>query len=110
MTLAEFKAWFEGYTESLDGPPNAKQWKRIKGRVKEIDGETVTRRVFVDHLWPRRFWDQPYISYCANKTAADDIVRGSGTTLEGKSLQYDSGAAMQALGMADAAHDAGLRK
>lgn len=38
MTLAEFKAWFEGFTEDMDGAPNTKQWKRIKDRVKQIDG------------------------------------------------------------------------
>ena len=37
MTLQEFKAWFEGYTESLNGPPGEKQWKRICDRVKEIN-------------------------------------------------------------------------
>ena len=42
MTLSEFKAWFEGFTENIDGKPNEKQWKRIKARVKEIDGTPVT--------------------------------------------------------------------
>jgi len=26
MTLQEFKAWFSGYTEAMNGPPNATQW------------------------------------------------------------------------------------
>lgn len=45
MTLAEFKAWFEGFTESMEGQPTAKQWKRIKERVAQIDGTTVTHQV-----------------------------------------------------------------
>ena len=42
MTLSEFKAWFEGFTESLSGPPNPDQWKRIQDRVKQIAPVTVT--------------------------------------------------------------------
>lgn len=37
MTLAEFKAWFDGYTESMDGPPSEKQWERIKAKVRGVD-------------------------------------------------------------------------
>jgi hypothetical protein len=58
MTLAEFKAWFEGFTEAMDGAPDEKQWARIKARVKEIDGVAVTKTVFVDHYYPpyRPYW------------------------------------------------------
>lgn len=35
-TVSEFKAWFEGFTEAMDGPPDAKQWARIQSKVKEI--------------------------------------------------------------------------
>ncbi len=37
MTLTEFKAWFSGYTEDMDRPPTAKQWKRIKKVVADVD-------------------------------------------------------------------------
>lgn len=33
MKLAEFKAWFEGFTEDMDRAPTAKQWKRIVRRL-----------------------------------------------------------------------------
>jgi hypothetical protein len=36
MTIAEFKAWFEGYTEEMVGPPSPEQWKRIMARVSEL--------------------------------------------------------------------------
>lgn len=53
MTLAEFKAWFEGFTEDMDGQPNAKQWTRIKARVAQIDGVAITREVvYRDRYWP----------------------------------------------------------
>lgn len=68
MTLAEFKAWFEGFTEDMEGQPNAKQWKRIKARVAQIDGVAITREVvYRDRYWPsyvKRTWfdTQPYTS------------------------------------------------
>jgi hypothetical protein len=52
MTLQEFKAWFEGFTEDMSAAPSKKQWERIKKRVKEIDGSAVTYPVFVDRYWP----------------------------------------------------------
>lgn len=51
MTLAEFKAWFEGFTEDMAARPTDKQWKRIKARVKEIDGTAITREVIYRN-WP----------------------------------------------------------
>jgi hypothetical protein len=34
--LKEFLAWFGGFTEVLEGPPNEKQWKRIVERVGKL--------------------------------------------------------------------------
>ena len=48
MTLAEFKAWFEGFSETMDGPPNEKQWDRIKARVSEIDNTPISYPIFID--------------------------------------------------------------
>ncbi len=63
MTLAEFKAWFEGFTETLKAAPNEKQWERIKARVAEIDGTVTTYPVFVDRYIPpyRRWYDGVWI-------------------------------------------------
>lgn len=52
MTPAEFKAWFDGFTEGMDGPPSAKQWKKITDKVKTIDGTSVLTPVYVDRWWP----------------------------------------------------------
>jgi len=57
MTLAEFKAWFEGFTEDMDEVPTKKQWARIKVRVKEIDGSVTTERIFIDRYFDR-YWPQ----------------------------------------------------
>lgn len=81
MTLTEFKAWFEGFTEGFDKPPTEKQWKRIKARIAEIDGNPVTERVFIDRYWPshpRPYWwqhvwfstNEPTYTYTVNNSSA----------------------------------------
>lgn len=48
MTLNEFKAWLDGFEEALGGnPPNADQWKTIKGKLAKVvplDAKLVTYR------------------------------------------------------------------
>ena len=67
MTLADFKAWFEGFTENMDGAPNAEQWKRIRKKVKEIDGEWTPRHIFIDrYVRPYRAWWSDGI-YCGHR-------------------------------------------
>lgn len=85
MTLNEFKAWFDGFSEGMDGPPGENQWERIKARVGEITGNPVTHTYFYDHYWP------PYPSTGARSmqfSTADSI--------------WDGASAMNALGRADA--------
>ena len=92
MTLAEFKAWFEGFTEGMDAAPNADQWERIKARVKEIDGTAISYPVFIDRYWPRRYRDvEPWQPYWSCTTAV------SGTAMP----TFDSSSAMMAVGAAD---------
>lgn len=42
MNLSEFKAWFEGFTEGMDGPPNEAQWKRICERLATVAPITLS--------------------------------------------------------------------
>ncbi len=51
MTPAEFKAWFDGFTEAMTGMPTKAQWTRIKERVGQIDGSPLTREVIYKY-WP----------------------------------------------------------
>lgn len=114
MTPSEFKAWFDGFTEALDGTPSKAQWARIKARVAEIDGRAVTREVFVDRYWPLYYQSQnrpwTYMSgtaqMCGNN--GNNYLSGmssnqlSGMNYVSANAVYDSGSAMQALGRADA--------
>lgn len=101
MTLAEFKAWFEGFTENIDGPPNAKQWKRIKARVKEIDGESVTP-VYIDR-WIgryRRYWE-PYQVWCSDGQARDRITATFSNDTAAQPVSYDTTAMLADMGRAE---------
>lgn len=102
MKLDEFKAWFEGFTESMEGKPNDKQWKRIKEQVKKIDGVAVSYPVYIDRYW-RRSWDGPYWAYLSGNAQSLNANR----TLEAYSTNqvsnnFDGVSAMYAAGKAEA--------
>jgi len=56
MTLSEFKAWFEGFSEGIDKAPTEAQFTKIKAKVADIDGAPVTYPVFIDRY---RYWGWP---------------------------------------------------
>ncbi len=86
MTLQEFKAWFDGFTESMDRLPNKKQWERIKERIGQIDGVVTTQHIFVNRYWP----SYPYYPTWGTVTIP---LSGTGT--------YSANTAMYALGQND---------
>lgn len=100
MTMQEFKAWFDGYTEAMDSTPNEKQWNRIKERVRQIDGQmTTVQHFYSDYWWPPRLtgpywqWLTPLPSY--------------GTSISGASpSELPVTTCFAALGTADFAGDA----
>ncbi len=82
MTLAEFKAWFEGFTENLDGPPNVEQWKRIAKRVKQLDGTITDRHVFIErYVTPYRRWYEP-IYWASSGTRVSGQARRQAPSIE----------------------------
>ena len=91
MTPREFKAWFDGFTEAMDGEPNKAQWKRIRARVAEIDGNTVTERIYVDKYWPT------YPRWCYTSATGDTSIPLSGGS-------FNSTLAMNALGRIEASN------
>lgn len=109
MTLSEFKAWFEGYTEGLEAAPTKAQFDRIKEKVKEISGTPVTYPFYIDrYVEPYRRWlsgtdwwggvsgmsGGTLKAYAANSAYAD---KGDSVT-----EPFNSHAAMYALGKAEA--------
>ena len=43
MTLGEFKAWFEGFNESIDGAPTPEQFEKIKEKIDSVYEEPYLR-------------------------------------------------------------------
>lgn len=103
VTLSEFKAWFEGFTESMDAAPSKKQWERIKARVAEINGVAVTREViYRDHYWP---YVNPYPPrYFVGSTAQSSptlTVASNTVALNGSNAAFNAGCALVDLGKAE---------
>lgn len=106
MTLAEFKAWFEGFTEDMDGAPSEKQWKRIKARVKEIDGVAITKTVFIDrYVTPYRpYWSDMVFGASGYVPVGTTCMNAAGEALASAKAavaEFDSHCAMLDLGKAE---------
>lgn len=113
MTPKEFKAWFDGFTEALEGTPSVKQWARIKERVAEIDGTPTTYPVYISGYWRpyRRYLDDYSIYFTSSNSTglrttsggAGDPVASAYYTAPAEDLtpKFDSNHAMYALGKAD---------
>ncbi len=121
MTPSEFKAWFDGFCEAMEGTPSVAQWTRIKARVAEIDGRAITEHVYINryvpNYHPNYYWQSPYgwlYVYCGSGGAigaSNNLMPGgsgtsigSGTfTVNGaNTMAFDSHHAMAALGRAEA--------
>ena len=51
MTTDDFKLWFEGFADALDGPPNAEQWDTIREKLADATA--------VPTMWE---WNNPWTS------------------------------------------------
>lgn len=79
MHLSEFKAWFEGFTEDMDGRPNEKQWTKIQKRVKEITADYTPTPVFIEKYVLPYYPYYPHwssgIALCQNTSNAQAIAQ-----------------------------------
>lgn len=107
MTLSEFKAWFEGFSEGIDKAPTEKQFAKIKAKVALIDGTPVTYPIFVDRYWPHPWHPTPYWGDFIVGNAGD-FAAGTRVSLDavgipdgGGKVTFDSISAMTALGRAE---------
>jgi hypothetical protein len=103
MTPQEFKAWFDGFSEGIDGLPSEKQWEKIKRRVKDIDNKPVTYTVYRDiYLPPYRLQDPYYrnsVTWCSGSmTAAAHVPADKNQMIMNESSDFNSLTAMYDLG------------
>lgn len=63
MTLAEFKAWLEGYESAIGATPDAEQWAKIKERLATVVAVSQSYPLPAkENGWPyadRVRWDSP---------------------------------------------------
>ena len=60
MSPIEFKAWFEGFSEGIEGRPTEKQWTKVKERVAQITPTATPYPIFVDRYVPTYpHWNWP---------------------------------------------------
>lgn len=116
MKLNEFKAWFEGYTESMEGAPSKKQWERIKEQVAAVDGVAITPYsypVYIDRYvrpYYPQYWGQAMgvgnvstvlLSGQAQNSA--NYVSALNNSSQSAGQSFDGASAMYAAGKAEAA-------
>lgn len=108
MTPHEFKAWFEGFTENIIGTPTDLQWRRVRERVAEINGQPVTEHHFFNNYWPPNY--SSYRQYLFPNTIIGGGYSMASTANQASSLAgyaqaqtFDSANAFSILGTADAA-------
>lgn len=90
MTPSEFKAWFSGFTEGLEGTPTEKQWERICKRVEEIDG-TPSTPIYIE-----RYRDRWWPGYCIN---GPQILLNDGAPIRLSTITVSNGSSSVVAGL-----------
>lgn len=79
MTLNEFKAWLEGFSESFDsGIPNPTQWEKILAKLDTVQEEkkVIQTPPYIPSnpipRWPKDPWE-PTITFTDDKTIPLDL-------------------------------------
>ena len=81
MTLNEFRAWFDGFSEAIGDAPTPEQWAKIKAKLAQ-----AREPVVVPSVWPGRLPDAPqrYWGQVPNTcTTAGDPNAGRPITVSG---------------------------
>lgn len=69
MTIAEFKAWLEGFEAAMSGAPTPEQWAAIKAKIATVRGDgqpKVTYRLPAGT--PASPWREPNVFYNDDRT------------------------------------------
>jgi hypothetical protein len=117
MTLIEFKAWFDGFTDGMEGAPSVARWEKIKAKIAKIDDKPTTYPVFIDRYveptWPRRYRDwcstdtryfsgDPVASHSSSYTSLKSVTGlGSGRDDTVDAKPFDARTAFFMAGKAD---------
>ena len=95
MTNGEFKAWFEGFSESIDGRPTIKQFEKIKEKIAMLDGSVAYHHWVDRYVYPvvRPLYSPTFLwnttsavaSVCVDQSISDsEIVATNSPYLDGR--------------------------
>ena len=102
MTLNEFKAWFEGFSEGINKVPSEKQFAKIKSKISEINDTPISYPIFVDrYVRPYRNWFETYGPAWASTGDPLQNVGVAHIVDENSLVKFDSRSAMYAAGRAE---------
>lgn len=68
MTIAEFKAWLEGFEAAMSGAPTPEQWEAIKAKVATLRSESQPKVTYRLPGKPSSPWWEPNIAYNDDRT------------------------------------------
>lgn len=68
MTIAEFKAWLEGFEAAMSGAPTPEQWEAIKAKVAALRSEIQPKVTYRFPGKPSSPWWEPNVSYNDDRT------------------------------------------
>ena len=58
MTLNEFRAWFDGFSEAIGDAPTPEQWAKIKAKLAQ-----AREPLSVPSVYPRGYFDLTCVPY-----------------------------------------------
>ena len=58
MNVYEFKAWFEGFSEGVNGEPTLTQWNKIRNKIKYLNEPIALSNAKDPKYYGRRWADQ----------------------------------------------------
>jgi hypothetical protein len=99
MNLGEFKAWFEGFTEALDGPPGPKAWRRICEQVKAIKAEPTPFPTIIREYLPRYptwypYWGGGWSTGLTANSGGLNVAQSNMNVLDDGHIVANTGSAM----------------
>lgn len=80
MTLSEFKAWFDGFSEGVGEAPTPEQWAKIKAKIATLSAGAVLGIRDADQF--KRTWAESPPRYGQITSGADagEFARNHATT------------------------------
>lgn len=79
MTIKEFHAWLDGFSEAIEDAPTPDQWAKVLAKLKQVRGDAP---VFTAPTMPQRWYPSPSGPFvtCGVDTNMDEGTRVTGAS------------------------------